>query len=65
MLVTLSGIVTDVRPLQPENAEAPISITLSGITTDVRPLHLNALSPMLVTFKPLMDSGIATAPKTF
>ena len=34
MLVTLSGIVTLVRPLQPENASLPMLVTLpsSGIT---------------------------------
>ena len=39
MLVTLDGIVTDVRPLQPENAEDPMLVTLDGIVTDVRPLQ--------------------------
>ena len=29
MLVTLSGIVIDVKPEQPENAELPILVTLS------------------------------------
>ena len=36
MLVTLSGIVTLVRPVQPENAAAPMLVTLSGIVTLVR-----------------------------
>ena len=36
IVVTLSGIVTDVRLLQPLNAEFPILVTLSGIVTDVR-----------------------------
>ena len=39
MLVTLDGIVTDVRPLQPENVDAPMLVTLDGIATDVRPLQ--------------------------
>ena len=32
MLVTLDGIVTDVSPLQPENAESPTLVTPSLIT---------------------------------
>ena len=39
MLVTLSGIVTLVRPLQPENADDPMLVTLSGIATLVSPLQ--------------------------
>ena len=39
MLVTLDGIVTAVRPLQPENAYCPMLVTLDGIDTDVSPLQ--------------------------
>ena len=39
MLVTLSGMVIDVRPLQPEKAELLILVTLSGMVIDVRPLQ--------------------------
>ena len=39
MLFTLSGIVTLVSPLHPENAENPILVTLSGIITLVSPLQ--------------------------
>ena len=54
MLVTLDGIVTDVSPLQPENARSPMFVTLDGIVTDVNPLQSenatsNTSSPMLVT----------------
>ena len=31
MLITLSGIVTLVKLVQPENAELPMLVTLSGI----------------------------------
>ena len=31
MLVTLSGIVMDVKPVQPEKAESPMLVTLSGM----------------------------------
>ena len=39
MLVTLSGIVTLVNPLHPENACQPMLVTLpsSGITLDLHP----------------------------
>ena len=56
MFVTLVGIVIDVNPEQPENAEPPMLVTLSGIVTDVSPEQSsNAQSPMLVTL-----SGIVT-----
>ena len=32
MLVTLFGIVIEVKPVQPENAELPMLVTLEGIT---------------------------------
>ena len=35
MLVTLSGMVILVRPVQPPNAEAPILVTLLPIVTDL------------------------------
>ena len=36
MLVTLSGIVTLVRDVQPLKASSPMLVTLSGIVTLVR-----------------------------
>ena len=39
MLVTLAGIVTLVRPMQPENAKGPMLVTLPGIVTLVRPVQ--------------------------
>ena len=39
MLVTLPGILTLVRLLQPEKAEFPMLVTLSGIVMLVRLLH--------------------------
>ena len=56
MLVTLDGIVTDVRPLQPENAEAPMLVTLEGIVNDVRPLQFQNAT-LLINLTP---SGIFT-----
>ena len=39
MLVTLSGMVTDVKPLQPEKAPLSMLVTLSRIVMDVKPLQ--------------------------
>jgi hypothetical protein len=39
MLVTLSGIVTLVKPLHPSNAEVPMLVTLFGIVTLLSELH--------------------------
>ena len=36
MLVTLSGMVMEVKPLQPEKARSPMLVTLSGMVTEVR-----------------------------
>jgi hypothetical protein len=59
-------MVTDVKPLQPENAFSPIEVTLDGMVTDVKPLQpSNASSPIEVTpdgmvtdVKPLERSNI-------
>ena len=49
MLVTLSGIVMLVRPLQPENAEDPMLVTpLPSVTLVSPPQSENAEDPMLV-----------------
>ena len=39
MLVTPLPIVTEVKPLQPENVAAPMLVTLLGIVTEVNPLQ--------------------------
>jgi hypothetical protein len=39
IVVTLFGIVTEVKPLQHEKASSPIVVTLFGIVTEVKPLH--------------------------
>jgi hypothetical protein len=39
MEVTLDGIVTRLRPLQPLNEQWPIDVTLDGIMTWVKPLQ--------------------------
>ncbi len=54
MLVTLSGIVMLVKPVQSENAYHPMLVTLFGIVMLVKPLQFwNAQSPMLVTLPSL------------
>ena len=50
MVVTLDGIVIEVRYSHAKNASSPMVVTLDGIDTEVRDLHLkNALLPMVVT----------------
>ena len=50
MLVTLLGIVTEVKPEQPLKAATPMLVTLLGIVTEVKPEQLQkACNPMLVT----------------
>ena len=39
MEVTEFGMVTEVRPLQEENAQFPIEVTPSGMVTEVRPVQ--------------------------
>ena len=39
MLVTLFGMVTEVRELQPRKAWLPMLVTLSGMVTEVRESH--------------------------
>jgi len=39
MEVTLFGMVTDIKPLQPLNALSPMEVTLFGMLTDVKPLQ--------------------------
>ena len=58
MLVTLSGMVTDINPAQPEKAYRPISVTFLPMVTPVtlgrldEPLTLNIFAGMLVTLSP-------------
>ena len=59
MSVTLSGIVTLVEPVQPENAKFPMVMTPLGIVTLVRPAQPSKHRvPILVTL-----SGIVTLVK--
>ena len=59
MLVTPSGIVIEVKPVQPLNALTPIVLTLLGIVTEVMPVHLrNAWLAIVV-----MPEGIVYEPE--
>ena len=59
--VTLSGMVTDVKPLHSWKAYEPIDVTPSGMVTDVKPLQPRkascpidvTLSGMVTDVKPL------------
>ncbi len=63
MLVTLFGIVTEVNPVQPKNADLPMLITLSGIVTAVSPVqpeNAEAAIPSVSSFNTIaVFSGIA------
>ena len=64
MVVTPSGIVTEVKPEQRENAESPMVVTPSGIVTEVKlEQPLNAAAAIVVTGYPSITSGISSAPK--
>ena len=39
MLVTLSGIVIEVKLVHHENTLSPMLVTLSGIVIEVKPVH--------------------------
>ena len=52
MLVTLLGIVTDARLLQPRNKPSPRLVTLLGMEIEVMPHILKASSPIVVTLSP-------------
>ena len=60
MLVTLLGMVIEVRPEQPQNAVSPMLVTLLGMVTEVRPEHpKNAQFPMLVTLLGIIRFAIS------
>jgi hypothetical protein len=53
--VTLSGIIIEVRLVQPENAPPPILVTLLPIVSDSSAVQPeNAQSPILVTLLPIV-----------
>ena len=41
IIMTLSGIVTDAKVVQPRNAPPSIVVTLSGMETDTRPVQVS------------------------
>ena len=50
MEVTEFGMVTEVKPVQPKNADTPMPVTEFGMVTEVKPVQPeNADPPMLVT----------------
>ena len=48
MLVTLAGMLMEVKPIAILNAIDPIVVTLGGIAMEVKLDDWNALDPMLV-----------------
>src|SRR5574344_2128110 len=56
MDVMLSGIVSNVRPLQPEKASSPMDVTLFGLDTDVRLLQSEKAVFLIVEQPSEMDT---------
>lgn len=57
IVVTASGIVNEVKPVHPSNADFSMVVTLLGITIEVSPMQFrNALFPIVV-----IPSGIVEA----
>ena len=55
IVVTLLGMVTEVRELQPLKAYSLIVVTLLGMVTEVRELQpLKAVCPIVVTRLPII-----------
>ena len=50
--MTVSGIVTEVSPEQPQNAALPMLVTLFPIVTDVSPVQLENASAGIDVFHP-------------
>ena len=56
MLVTLLGITTEVKPEQPEKAEAPMLVTLFGIMVDWQPKTNSLLDVFTIALHPSRES---------
>ena len=55
MEVTLFGMVIEVKPLQPENAQSPIEVTPVGMVTEVNPLRpLTKFAGIRCTLSPIL-----------
>ena len=73
MDVTLSGMVIEVKPVQPLNAPEQRYITLPGIFTEIKPVQSkNASLPMYITlfgmvtsFKPMQPENVYLPPIDF
>ena len=50
IVVTLLGMVTEVRELQPMKALSPIVVTLFGMVTEVRELQILYLQPIITQY---------------
>ena len=55
MEVTLFGMVTEVKPLQYENAPPPMEVTPVGMVTEVKPLQpLTKFAGIRCTLSPIL-----------
>ena len=63
MEVTPVGMVTEVNPLQPENASSPMEVTLFPMVTDVKLLQLlTKYAGILCTLSPIL-TVVSEVPK--
>ena len=70
MLVTEFGMVTEVKPVQPEKAWLPMLVTEFGMVTEVKLVQSwKALLPMLVTEYVILSyvtlAGMTRSPERF
>ena len=56
MLVTLSGIVTEVRPEQPEKAQSPMLVTLLGILVVLHPEISSFVDVSMIALQLFLES---------
>ena len=56
MLVTLEGMVTEVRPLQPEKTEEPMLVTVLGMAVFLQPAIRVLLAVSIMALQLLRES---------
>ena len=57
-------MVTDVKPLQPENTWNPIELTPDGMVTDVKPLERSNIYSLVVATLVVKEFSIKNKKKT-
>ena len=65
ILVTLLGIVTEERPVQPKNAEFPILVTLLGMVVFLQPITKELLAVSIMALQFSLESYFVFPDSTF